>query len=146
MGVATSNRSTARGAGSTRGPCRFRGGARDVRVRQPGAVPPCYRFGMNRIAMMVAAALALAACSQDPESNLPAVPEGLYRVDGPTLYCDGAAEVLPTNDVPTEVVCVWRCLYVDGRDVEALSLTFQRAGPDDAWRHTFTAWTFGACD
>lgn len=86
---------------------------------------------------LLAAVLCL-ACAAEDGSNFPD-PSGLYRIEAEGPVCDGAAVEVSADSV----VCRFECLHMDGEDVRNLALTFKRE--DAVWRHTFTAWDFGAC-
>lgn len=91
---------------------------------------------MSRAALL--AAVLCLACAVDEDSNYPD-PSGLYRIEADGPVCDGAT----VEVAPDTAVCRFECLRVDGKDVRSVALTFKRE--DAVWRHTFTAWDFGAC-
>lgn len=95
---------------------------------------------------VVAALLALAACSQDPKSNFPN-PAALYDIRGTDLWCNGASSVEASPDTaPVDVLCWWKCIVVDGTHTRSVMLHFSRPDAAAAWRLSFASWELGVCD
>jgi hypothetical protein len=79
--------------------------------------------------VILAAALALAACSTEGVPNWPEL-QTLYRVDGAAVVCDSTTE---RTDAPLEVTCVWEHVMHEGEPHCYAIVVFSRDAESAPW-------------